>query len=108
MPWRNLPPDVLEATLNLIGFIVAGIVGTSSRIADEIARGDRKRVWGQELCVDITSFLVMVLIAAGLAEYMELSRLTGSMVSGILCRSGTPLLDKVIKVILGNISWLKK
>lgn len=95
-------------TLQFLGLMIAGVIGTSSRIADQIANGTRQRIWGQELCVDITSFFVMVLVAAALAEYLELSRLMGSTVAGVLCRSGTPLLDKVIKVVLDNLSWLKK
>lgn len=98
MPWRNIPPDTLGAILQVLGLIVAGLVGTASRIVDQIAKGERKRVWGKELVVDVASFCTMIIVAAGLIEYYDLKGLPAAALAGVLCRAGTPILDNVVNV----------
>ena len=105
MPWRNLPPDTLQLLMQLGGLAIAGLIGSASRISEQIARGDRARIWGPELWVDVTSFCVMLLLSYGISDYYTLPLPAAVALTGILCRAGTPLLDIAIKAL---VAWVQK
>lgn len=96
MPWRNLPPDIIQGALHILGLAVAGLLGSASRIAEQIAQGERAKVWGKELVTDAISLLLMLLVALAIVEQFALEGWRAVAVSGILGRSGTPILDKLI------------
>lgn len=100
MPWKNLPPDVLHGILQIAALVLAGVVGSASRITEQIMNGDRARVWGKDLLVDISSFSIMLLISYGLVDYFELGTPAAVALTGVLCRAGTSILDVAIKAII--------
>jgi Kef-type K+ transport system membrane component KefB len=103
MPFQHLPPDFITALLNFLGLVVAGLIGASSRIADDVTSGRREKVWGKKLVVDITSFCIMILVAAAISEYFGLSSVGGAALAGVMCRAGTPLLDRVLETMISQI-----
>lgn len=100
MPWKNLPPDVLHSLLQVAALVLAGVVGSTSRITEQIARGERAKVWGKDLLVDISSFSIMLLVSYGLVDYYQLSTPAAVALTGLLCRAGTSVLDTIIKMFL--------
>lgn len=107
MPWRNIPPDALQALIQYLGLVIGAIVGSASKITEQIKRGERSQVWGRQLLVDVTSFAIMLLLAAGIAEFFKLGTLATVAVSGILSRAGTEGLDKSIKAGIERIRGQK-
>lgn len=93
MPWRNLPPDWLAATLDAIRnsefwrgakafiamFTAAGI-GAMAKVAGEVKRGQRPKFFSAQLWLDVPAVLMLALIAIGLASYYDL---TGPMAAGL-------------------------
>lgn len=104
----SIPPDFMSVLLNFVGMAVAGLIGATSRICDEVQTGKRKKFWTKELFVDLTSFTVMILIAAAISEYFELSRMGAAALAGVMCRAGTPLLDNVLKLLIKKLSTQNK
>lgn len=102
MPWRNIPPDIMQGLLQVAGLALAGLLGSASRIAEQIANGERTSVWGRELVRDAISFLVMLLVALAIVEHYELTGWKSVAVSAILARAGTPILDKALQLILAG------
>lgn len=101
MPWKNLPPqDWMTLITNFLGLILAGLMGTLSRILDQIAEGERDRVLSKELITDFLGFLLMVVAAAGVSEYFEMGSIATAALAGILCRGGTPMLDVLISSLV--------
>lgn len=109
MSWKSLPPqDWMTLLANFLGLVIAGLMGTMSRILDQIEAGDRDRVWTQELWTDALGFLLMVAVSAGISEYMEMGKIATAALAGVLCRGGTPMIDMLISTIASRLRGPKK
>lgn len=107
MPWRNIPPDTFQAGLMYLGLTLGAIIGSASKITEQIRSGQRTKFWGPELATDATSFLIMLLVAAGISEYLNLGTLATVAVSGILARAGTEELDNLINSVVQRVRGKK-
>lgn len=109
MPWKNMPPqDWMSLLANFLGLVIAGLMGTASRILDQIEAGDRDKVMSKELWTDALGFLLMVGIAAGISEYLELGKIATAALAGVLCRGGTPMIDMLFSSIASRIKGPKR
>lgn len=102
MPWRNLPPDIVQSIMQVLGLAIAGILGSASRIAEQIVNGERKKVWGKALVIDAISFVLMLIVALAIVEHYNLAGWQSVAVGAILGRAGTPILDKVFQLLLAG------
>lgn len=109
MPWKGLPPqDWMTLLANFLGLILAGLMGTASRILDQIEDGKRDRVWSRELVTDALGFLLMVIAAAGISEYLDMGKVATAALAGVLCRGGTPMLDLLFYAVTNRVKGPKK
>ncbi len=94
--WRN-PSDLVQLAM-LAATTAAGVVlGTLTRILDQVREGKRERFWSRMLLVDGLGVLFVILIALGVAEYFRLGQLATVALSVVLGRAGPPLIDHAVE-----------
>lgn len=76
MPWKNLPPDwiaeQIERILLYISLVSAVALGTITKVATEVRNGERDKILGSRLLLDLPAVLMMASVAYGAGEFMEL------------------------------------
>lgn len=105
MPWKNTPPDWIQAALLLLSTALAVSIGTVVRIMDQVREGERSKFWSRRLFVDAIGTVFMILVSAGIAEHLELGLIAACALAAILGRGGPPLIDRAVDAFL---AWFKR
>lgn len=107
MPWKNTAPEWIQAALLLMGMALSTWVGTAMRIMDQVREGDRSKFWSRRLFVDAIGTVFMILVSAGIADYLELGLIPACALAAILGRGGPPLIDRAVDSFLARLKRSK-
>lgn len=103
MPWQQNPGSFLETMHLLIVTCGAVVLGTFSRIIEQLQSGERARFWSRRLLIDAVGVVVMVLISVGISEYYDLGRWAHAALAVGLGKVGSRAFDLLIEALMYRI-----
>ncbi len=101
MSWKN-QPDLWQLVVLAISTGIGVLIGTLTRIFDQVREGQRERFFTRRLLVDGLGCLFIILICLGVAEYFALGTLTTVAVSVVLGRAGPPAIDRLFDAFMAS------
>ncbi len=99
MDWRN-PSEVGQLVALALSTAGGVLVGTLTRIFDQVREGQRERFFTRRLLVDGLGCLFIILVCLGVAEYFQLQTFATVAVSVLLGRAGPPAIDQMFDAFI--------
>ena len=99
MDWKHFPEWVQFAAGFLI-LVLAVVVGTATKIATDVRRGDRHKFWSRQLWFDLPALFMMIALARGVATHYDLHPEVAGGLGAFFGYMGPRLVDVVLSVYL--------
>tara|TARA_B100000700_G_scaffold189815_1_gene209190 strand:- start:52876 stop:53199 length:324 start_codon:yes stop_codon:yes gene_type:complete len=107
MPWRNDPEWLQEA---LLAIVTAGavIMGLIAKIAAEVKSGEREKFLTPRLWLDLPALVVMVVLAAGINVWLDLSGWPATAVAVVCGWAGPRSIDVILMAAADRVRGGKR